>query len=144
MAAVLLILTVLAVGDLLFSRYGLTCTCYEISAEGPSSAVRIVQLTDLHNSVFGAGNERLVEMVRRQEPDQILITGDLLNSDVESTDVAVSLIGDLSEIAPVYFSYGNHEKEYEENFGADIAELFAQAGAHVLEYSVVVDLVPQG
>ncbi|MCD8023525.1 MAG: metallophosphoesterase [Lachnospiraceae bacterium] len=135
MAAVLLILAVFTVGDLLLSRYGLTCTCYEISAEGLSSAVRIVQLTDLHNSVFGAGNERLVEMVRRQEPDLILITGDLLNADVEGTDVAVSLIEDLSEIAPVYFSYGNHEKEYEENFGADIAELFSEAGAHVLEYS---------
>ena len=121
--------------ELYASKYCLTCTYYDISADDISSPIRIVQLTDLHNSVFGSNNKRLVEKVEQQEPDLILITGDLLDLKEEDTDIAVSLISDLVNIAPVYFSYGNHEVAYGVSYGIELAELFSQAGAIVLEYS---------
>lgn len=117
------------------SAYCITSTNYSITSEKMDNSLRIVQLTDLHNSKFGPDNKRLVRKVAEQKPDLILITGDLLNSNEENTDIAVTLIECLSEIAPVYVSYGNHEKEYETAYGIDIAALFEQAGAKVLEYS---------
>lgn len=86
-----------------------------------------------HNSEFGEDNARLVSTVRTQSPDLILLTGDLLNSDEQRTDIATNLIAQLCDIAPVYFSNGNHEIEYEERYGVDIDELYREAGAVVLE-----------
>ena len=95
------------------SAHALTTTHYTLSSTTISS-LRIVQLTDLHNSVFGEENSRLIDAVRDQSPDLILLTGDLLNSDEQCTDIATDLIAKLCDIAPVYFSNGNHEIEYEE------------------------------
>lgn len=102
-----------------------------------ASGIRIVQLTDLHNSEFGPSNARLVSKVASQKPDLIFLTGDLLNSDQERTDVAVNLIGKLSQIAPTYISYGNHEAEYEEKYGTDLKPLYESAGGTVLDRSYV-------
>lgn len=114
------------------SAHALTTTHYTLSFTTISS-LRIVQLTDLHNSEFGEDNARLVSTVRDQSPDLILLTGDLLNSDEQRTDIATDLIAQLCDIAPVYFSNGNHELEYEERYGVDIDELYREAGAVVLE-----------
>lgn len=107
---------------------------YSLEVPAFSDAVRIVQLTDLHNSIFGAHNGRLVEKVAAQEPDLILITGDLLNYNEERTDIATDLISQLTEIAPVYVSYGNHEAMFEKRFGSDLRKQYTDAGATVLEY----------
>lgn len=50
-----------------------------------------------------------------------------------NTDIATDLISDLSKIAPVYVSLGNHEVEYQQNYGTDIVQLYADAGAVVLD-----------
>ncbi len=116
------------------SAYALTVSCYSIKANNLTAPIRIVQLTDLHNSVFGENNKQLTEKVIAQEPDLILITGDLLNQNEERTDIAEGLIRSLSAAAPVYVSYGNHEKAHEELFGTDIRHIYTAAGATVLEY----------
>ena len=59
-----------------------------------------------------------------QDPDLILMTGDMLNSFDENTDIAVNLIEHLSAVAPVYYSYGNHEEEYEENYQTSLVPLW--------------------
>ena len=119
------------------SRYGLTVTRFALSQPKLSEPIRIVQLTDLHNSEFGKGNERLIRKVAEQEPDLILLTGDMLNQYEERTDVPVELIRELAQIAPVYASYGNHEEQHEKNYGTDLRAVFTEAGATVLEYDWV-------
>ena len=129
---ILLFLTIICTISLSTSSHTLTTTYYTLSSS-TISFLRIVQLTDLHNSEFGEGNARLVSAVRTQSPDLILLTGDLLNSNEQRTDIATDLIAKLCDIAPVYFSNGNHEIEYEERYGVDIDELYREAGAVVLE-----------
>lgn len=88
---VLGILLCLAVctGILLYrSKYCLTEAQYTIQSDKIISPVRVVQLTDLHNSTFGRDNEKLAELVAQAQPDLIFITGDLLNANVERTDIA--------------------------------------------------------
>ena len=89
----LIILAAIAVfilSDLAYSKYGLKTTYYEILSSKITDPIRIVQLTDLHNSEFGTDNRRLIERVEEQEPDLILMTGDMLNSSDENTDIAVN------------------------------------------------------
>lgn len=93
-----------------------------------------MQLTDLHNSEFGEDNQELIDRIASQSPDLILLTGDLLNSGEPVTEIATNLISALCEIAPVYLSLGNHEIEYQDNFGTDITQLYQAAGAIVLEH----------
>lgn len=119
-------------GSLSTSAHALTTTHYNLPSSTISS-LRILQLTDLHNSEFGSDNSRLLTAVREQSPDLIFLTGDLLNSDEERTDIATDLISQLCEIAPVYCSNGNHEIEYQEKYETDIDELYREAGATVLE-----------
>ncbi len=118
------------------SKYTLTTSYYEISTNQISS-LRIVHLTDLHNSVFGTNNQDLIDLVNTQNPDLIFITGDLVNADSDDYSIAVHLIEQLSTIAPVYISYGNHEYEYENNYNIELTPLFEQAGAIVLEKEYV-------
>ena len=75
----------------------------------------------------------MVNLVEKQSPNLILITGDLLNLSEPRTDIATNLISDLSKIAPVYVSLGNHEVEYQQNYVTDIVQLYADAGAVVLD-----------
>lgn len=129
----MLIIVLLAISALA-SADALCVERYTASTDKLTAPIRIVQLTDLHNSEFGDGNSRLVRKVARQEPDLILITGDLLNLSEERTDIAEELITGLCEIAPVYVSYGNHEVGYEGNYGADLQTVYTAAGATVLEF----------
>ncbi len=133
-----LILLVVGTGISLWqSKYSLSISNYKIFASGIPAPIRIVQLTDLHNAEFGEGNSRLIDKVKAQEPDVIVLTGDLVTYSEEEHAVAVELITELSEIAPVYASLGNHEKEYRKTFGIDIAKVYSDAGAIVLDKAYV-------
>ena len=88
---------------------------------------RIVQLTDMHNASFGKDNIRLLNKVKEAAPDIIIITGDMLVGHA-GTDVnfAADTMNALSDIAPVYFSMGNHElriSRYKDRYG-DMWERF--------------------
>lgn len=98
-----------------------------------ASPIRIVHLTDLHNAQFGKNNEKLVDKVTAQKPDIIIMSGDMLNEDDPNSSIIISLISDLSLIAPVYFGYGNHEKHWEKIHGQDLRPLLEQAGASVVD-----------
>ena len=115
------------------SKYMLTVTLYQLTTEKLTAPIRVVQLTDLHNSEFGEANTRLVDLVTQQRPDLILMTGDMLNGREDETEIAASLVRRLTEVAPVYFSYGNHEVTHERMFGRDLTALFEEAGATVLD-----------
>ena len=120
--------------SIFLSAHSLTVSRYEVTTPLLTDTVRIVQLTDLHNSEFGEHNQRLVQKVAEQAPDLIAITGDLLNSNVQRLDIAQELIAQLAALAPVYVSYGNHEIMYQDAYGTDLRALYSASGATVLEY----------
>ncbi len=115
------------------SKYTLTVSNYQLSTPKLSDSLRIVQLTDLHNSSFGEGNQKLIEKVKEQSPDIILITGDMINMNAPETETAVQLVEALCDFAPVYFSLGNHEIVHRENYGIDVVAMFEAAGATVMD-----------
>ncbi len=115
---------------------------YELSA-GFSERVRIVQLTDLHNHVFGDNNYRLVKQILNQKPDIVVMTGDMINEGDKDLESIISLIGQLSEINLVYYSMGNDETVYEREYDNDLVFQLENAGAIVLNYEYQ-DIIVKG
>ena len=79
---------------------------------------RIAQVSDLHNAELGKDNNKLIEKLNECEPDIIVLTGDLIDSNHTNLEVALSFARKAVKIAPCYFVTGNHEawvgSQYEE------------------------------
>lgn len=97
-------------------------------------------LSDLHNRMYGKENERLLESIKNQHPDLILIGGDMLvRKDGNSYDGTVRFLEKLPAICPVYCANGNHEQKlkelpdkYEQSYEGYKKALTA-CGIHMLE-----------
>ncbi len=98
------------IGGILNSK-NLVVSTYNISYETLPEAFdgfRIAQLSDLHGRSFSNDQGELIDLVRDQQPDIIVLTGDLLDAhDTELTPCTVLCKG-LMAIAPVYWIKGNH------------------------------------
>ena len=76
---------------------------------------KIIFLSDLHNRMYGKENERLLESIKNQHPDLILIGGDMLvRKDGNSYDRTVRFLEKLPAICPAYGANGNHEQKLKE------------------------------
>ena len=89
----------------------LTVKNYTVESEKLQSGFRIVLMSDLHRAVFGEDNGDLVSLVAAQEPDLIILDGDMIEGDhtEEEADALIYLLERLVEIAPVYYAQGNHD-----------------------------------
>ena len=110
----------------------LSITYQELETE-LNEPIRIVHLTDLHGREFGEANQDLVSLVLQRDPDLRVMTGDMLDKQDESADVICELIGRLSEIAPVFYGYGNHEYEWMREHEENLTPVLTEAGATVLD-----------
>lgn len=90
---------------------------------------KIAHVSDLHNTVFGRKNEKLLSLIRAAEPDIIAITGDLIDSRHTDIDSALAFVEAAAEIAPVYYVTGNHESRLDFD---EIEPRLIAAGARVL------------
>ncbi|MGN0998718.1 MAG: metallophosphoesterase [Faecousia sp.] len=134
-AAIIAALCICVVGLECYHYYTdpeLIVTCYaeEVNLD---ARLRIVQLADLHGGSIGANNDMLVQMVAAQEPDLILMTGDMMDKGDENADTLCDLIRRLTPIAPVYLCYGNHEYDWMKAHGESLTPVLTEAGATVLD-----------
>lgn len=130
-------------------------TKYRISSQklnGIKGEKKIIFLSDLHNRMYGEENERLLESIRNQHPDLILIGGDMLvRKDGNSYDKTVHFLAKLPGICPVYCANGNHEQKlkelpdkYEQSY-EEYKKALTASGIHMLENAsetVKLDEVP--
>ena len=118
-------------------------TKYRICSQklnGIKGEKKIIFLSDLHNRMYGEENERLLESIRNQHPDLILIGGDMLvRKDGNSYDKTVHFLAKLPGICPVYCANGNHEQKlkelpdkYEQSY-EEYKKALTASGIHMLE-----------
>lgn len=91
----------------------------------------VVQVSDLHNKRFGAGQNVLLSKVEALSPDMILVTGDLVDRRRYELTPAMEFIEGALQIAPVIYVPGNHEAwsgRYDE-----VRQALLDAGVTVLE-----------
>ncbi|GLI85416.1 phosphoesterase [Rossellomorea marisflavi] len=95
-----------------FQNNALVTTKLEIESSKIPEAFngyRIVQLSDLHGKSFGSNQDRLIQRVKESKPDLIVFTGDLVDSKRYDSGPGLTLLKELSTLAPVYIISGNHE-----------------------------------
>lgn len=143
-------------------------TYYKASGAG----LRLALVTDLHEK----NDEELVELIRKQEPDAILLAGDILERIGDCEELAeewqaktngkgsrllasvlafplillthrevtkayngLEFLGKISDIAPIFYSLGNHEWYFTDEDTA----MFAEHGITVLD-NADVEVVIKG
>ena len=131
---VLIILLVTLGLDILWSMTALQTTTYEFTSSKISEPVRFVFLSDLHCRNFGKHNQELCKCIADQKPDFIALVGDIINrsSTKNEIDEVCSFIKDLTKIAPVYYSLGNHEEQYISTNGDEVLQQIESASAILL------------
>lgn len=72
---------------------------------------KILHISDLHNKKFGAKQSKILAKIEKINPDVIVITGDLIDSNRTNMDVAMDLINGAIDVAPIYYVSGNHEAQ---------------------------------
>lgn len=105
-----------------------------VSYQYPDSSLKywkgkkVMLLTDLHNCVYGKDNQTLLQLIYKQNPDLILIAGDMLvGKPKQDFSETVFFLNRLAEMdCPVLYAHGNHElrtRIYKEQYG-DMYERF--------------------
>lgn len=123
-----------------FQNKHLETTHYTYAAEKLGvdlDGYRIVQISDLHNAKFGKNNQKLVDRIRECEPDMIVLTGDLVDSNHTNVDRAVQFVDEIVKICPVYYVTGNHEYWLEASEYDELMSGLTRAGAVILDDQVV-------
>lgn len=139
--AVMLVVAILGtviIGNVIQNRTFGT-TFYRVESSKILNDVRIVLLTDLHNHEYGTGNLELVNKIKDLEPDIIAMAGDMVVKDNPDTSVVTDLCSQLLEIAPVYYSMGNHEGEMIYNYNIPLDSELKELGVTVF-YNDSVDV----
>lgn len=109
---------------------------YAVESDKISSPVRIVMLSDLH----GCEHPTLFSQIAEIEPDLILLAGDMIDryhKTGEDILVTAALVKQLCELAPVYYSLGNHELERIGLHEHDAVKRITAEGAVMLEREYV-------
>lgn len=130
MITILGIVCILVIWVMLYDSNRFVVRRLELHDRRIRKSVRAVLLADLHNKCYGKGNRILVEAIREQKPDVILIAGDILTARPgKSLEPALHFLRELAEEFPVYYGNGNHEqrlKLYPQVYG-NMAEEYGQA-----------------
>lgn len=81
---------------------------YTVESDKISTPVRIVLLTDLHSCRYGENQKNLIKAVKAQNPDIILLGGDIFDDKVPHKNAELT-VKQLAEQYPCYYVTGNHE-----------------------------------
>lgn len=112
MKIILIILAILTL-YVIWQAFELTqfrVTEYTLESEKVQNEFRIAVIADLHCHEYGKDNERLIRAIKQEKPDMILIPGDMIvSAHTEKYEISLRFLQNINNIAPIYFSNGNHE-----------------------------------
>lgn len=93
---------------------------------------RIVQVSDLHNNLYGHDQSYLLAKIKEAKPDVIVITGDLIDRNTRNVENPMAFVSKAVEIAPVFYVTGNHESGAGKKY-VELIIRIKKAGAVILE-----------
>lgn len=96
-----------------------------------SAPVRVAVVSDLHLGALTLESRvaALVELVRAQKPDVVLLNGDIVNDHPDALEPYARMLGGMTPRLGMYGVFGNHER-YEGDEKS--AQVFRWAGARLL------------
>lgn len=133
------ILVILLIVYLNYENSSLQISNYEImSNKIPKefNNYKIIQVSDFHNTKSKKLTEDLISEIKKQKPNSIVITGDLIDSRKTNINVAINFIKQIKDYAPIYFVSGNHEAST--NSYSELKTKLIENGATILDNKVEV------
>ena len=129
-------------GWMLYRSYNDPEVHYFQAKEGEGEeSLRFVVISDRFDYVFEGGNGVIADLAGDTSPDAILIGGNMITSDLQDLTPLTDLIKRLTQIAPVYYSYGEQELDYvkahsgQDGTADSLREALEKSGAVVLNES---------
>ena len=108
---------------------GLVVRTYTLETAKLDQPVRLLLLTDLHSTVHGREQQALIDLVRAQAPDAVLLSGDIADDEVPHRGTEL-LLEAVAGKYPCFYVTGNHEFWAEGT--EEILEMFRRYGVTVL------------
>ena len=108
---------------------GLVVRTYTLETAKLDQPVRLLLLTDLHSTVHGRDQRALIDLVRAQAPDAVLLAGDIADDEVPNRGTEL-LLEAVAGKYPCFYVTGNHEFWAEGT--EEILEMFRRYGVTVL------------
>ena len=81
---------------------------YTLESDKITTPVRIALVTDLHSCKYGDHESELIAAIDEQNPDVILLGGDIFDDKLPN-DNTVDFLSGIAGRYPVYYVTGNHE-----------------------------------
>ncbi len=109
-----ILMIIIGLGILLqwFELQQFKITSYEIQSTKLNSEYKICFLSDLHGKTYG---KRLLKSIEKNAPDIIVIGGDVVSKkEPIQMKTVIPFLTELSQIAKVYYCFGNHETTIDE------------------------------
>lgn len=102
---VITILIIVVIVVLIYQNTTVAETHYNIQSNIVNN-FKIAHISDYHNSNF---DTQALKIIAKEQPDIIVITGDLIDSHRTNISKAVGFINNMMKIAQCYYVTGNHE-----------------------------------
>jgi predicted MPP superfamily phosphohydrolase len=115
---------------------GLTLRKYKISTNKKigEQVITIVLIADLHCSIYGKNQQTLIDKIKEQKPDLILLAGDIVDQKRLRYGAELFLAG-IKDIAPVFYVLGNHE--YQRGEAENTKDMIRDYGITILDSSYI-------
>ena len=113
---ILLGIAVLLLLDGILENYFPIAKEYHIQSEKIKEDKTALLLTDLHACCRGCKKDKYVQMIQNQNPDFLLIAGDMTVKNGKHTESVTAFLKEIVSVAPIFYAPGNHEirmPEYE-------------------------------
>lgn len=111
MIYILLIILLAISGYYLYKENNtLSVTHYELTSKKIHEDMKIIQISDFHNTHNENIKAQLIDNIVSEDPDVIVITGDLFDSRRTDKQCVALFLNAIHDIAPIYFITGNHEE----------------------------------
>ena len=109
---IIVLLFVLLFCYLMYQNNILQVTNYSVSNNKITKEFKnfkIIQVSDFHNTDSKILTNKLIKEIKKEKPNIIVLTGDLIDSRKLNIDISINFVKSIKEIAPIYYVSGNHE-----------------------------------
>lgn len=130
-------IVVICIVSIIYCHYSLKISRYRFKDSKIEKQIKILQLSDLHSREFGKDNNKLINIIKKETPDIIVMTGDMVNGvydDLLNLEILIKGIKEkISKNVKIYYIMGNREFRYSKKEYIKLKEMLSSRGVVVLE-----------
>ncbi|MDK2801720.1 MAG: uncharacterized protein PWQ70_3339 [Clostridiales bacterium] len=133
---IVILLAIIATAEIYFDNNSLEVSHYTVTSNKiPTSfkGFKILQLSDLHSKNFGNYNNKLIKKINSENPDIIVMTGDMVNVKDTDFEVFINLAKQISKSFDTYYIVGNHEQNLTDDKRKILIDKLNEIGIRVLD-----------